>query len=342
MLQKILVTGGAGYVGSILVPKLLESQYSVRVLDRFFFGAETLNASLSHPQITICKGDIRSIAKKELRGVDVVIHLASISNDPTCEIDQDATKSINYEGTLRLAELSKAAGVKRFIFSSSCSVYGSVDDVGLTEESHLEPVSLYATTKMMSEKAILKLSDLRFAVTILRNATIYGVSPRMRFDLVVNLMTLSAFKKRQIYILGGGRQWRPNVHVEDVADAFMTVIGASVDKVEGQIFNVGSSGQNHQIIQIAKMVKNVVADTTIEIIPSDPDKRDYNVNCDKIKKVLNYETKKNIMDGIVEIYDGLKNGIINDDLKTRTLEYYKYLIEANKILKEVSLKGKIF
>ena len=194
----------------------------------------------------------------------------------------------------------------------------------------------------MAEKEILKLRNDNFTVAVLRNATVYGISKRMRFDLVVNVMTFSAFKNKKIYILGGGFQWRPNVHVQDVAQAFLKLIEAPTEKIQAQIFNVGSNEQNCQIFQIAQTVKKVIPEAVIENVPSDPDKRNYNINFDKIKNILGCSAEKSIIDGIIEIKDGLEKGIIIGDSKTRTLDYYKYLIEANKILKEVNLKGKIF
>jgi len=341
MSKTILVAGGAGYVGSILTSNLLKDGYLVKVLDRLFFGVESIKENLNNPNYELIKHDVRYVDKKIFKDVDVVIDLAGISNDPSCEIDTRATESINYHGAVRIAKISKEMRVSRFFFSSSCSVYGHSNSINLTEEAPLHPVSLYAKTKIMAETEILKLADDNFVVTVLRNPTIYGVSKRMRFDLVVNLMTLTAFRDGKIYILGGGLQWRPNVHIQDVSKAFLTLVKAPVQKIQKQIFNVGSNEQNYQIFQIAKMVKEVMAETKLEYIPSDPDQRDYNVNFDKIKNVLGYSTEKNVMDGIREIRDGLEKGIITDNIKTRTLDYYEYLLEANKIIKEVVLRGKI-
>ena len=343
MAQKtILVTGGAGYVGSRLVSKLLRDNYRVKVLDRLFFGPGSILEHLNDPNFELIKNDTRHTDKKHFRGVDTVIDLAGISNDPSCEIDPCATQEINHKGAAKIAKMAKEAGVNKFIFSSSCSVYGHGEGLSLTEESTLNPVSLYAQCKIAAEEEILKLNSKNFTVTILRNATVYGLSKRMRFDLVVNLMTLNAFQKRKIYIIGGGQQWRPNVHLGDVVKAFLSVMGAGSDKVSGQVFNVGSNEQNYQIIQVARMVKDIFSDTVIEDVPSDPDQRNYNVNFDKIKKVLGFSAQKDIKDGVREVKEGLENGVITYDIKTRTLDYYKYLLEANEVIKEVSLDGKIF
>lgn len=341
-IKKILITGGAGYIGSVLTKILLEQNHRVLVLDRCFFGLEPIKEYLNNKNFQLIQDDIRYVAKGIFKHINTVIHLAALSNDPACEIDPRATKSINYQGTVRLAKLSREMGVKRFIFSSSCSVYGQGSSLELTEKSALNPVSLYAQTKVKAEKEILKLANKNFLVAILRNATVYGLSKRMRFDLAVNIMTLHAFKNKKIYILGGGTQWRPNVHIQDVANAFISVMEAPAKKIQKQIFNVGSNEQNYQIYQIAQMIKKIMPETIIEKVVSDPDKRNYNVNFDKIHKVLNYRTEKKVTDGILEIKNGLEAGILTDAPQTRTLDYYKYLLEASQVLKEVSLKGKIF
>lgn len=340
--KTVLITGGAGYIGSVLTTQLLAAGYRVRVLDRLFFGIEPVKAYLNNKNFELIKDDIRYVDKKNFKNIDAVLHLAAISNDPACEIDSQATKSINYQGAIRIAKISQLMGAKRFVFSSSCSVYGAGSNIQLTEESPLNPVSLYARTKVMAEKDILALAKKDFLVTVLRNATVYGLSPRMRFDLVVNIMTLCAFKNRKIYVLGDGLQWRPNVHIQNVCQAFVKVLQAPPSKIQKQIFNVGSNEQNYQVIQIANMVKQIMPETVIEKVPADPDKRNYNVQFDKIEKILGFKSEKKVKDGIIEIKQGLENGVITDDLKTRTLDYYKYLIEANHVIKQINLKGKIF
>ncbi|MCK4325581.1 SDR family oxidoreductase [bacterium] len=342
MKTTVLIVGGAGYIGSVLTTALLQRGYKVKVLDRLFFGAEPVEKHLNNSNFELIKGDIRYVSERIFKDTNAVINLAAISNDPSCELDSSATRAVNYKGTVRVAKLAKKMGVDKFVFSSSCSVYGCGADINLTEESALSPLSLYALTKVMAEKEILKLGNNDFIVTILRNATVYGISKRMRFDLVVNMMTLNAFKNKKIHIIGGGLQWRPNIHVQDVCNAFIKVLESSPSKVQKQIFNVGSKEQNYQVIQIANMVKNTMPDIVIEKVPSDPERRDYNVNFDKITNILGYSTGKTVVDGILEIKEGLERGIITDDIKTRTLDYYKYLLEANKIIKSVSVKGKIF
>jgi nucleoside-diphosphate-sugar epimerase len=215
-------------------------------------------------------------------------------------------------------------------------------DDRLVETSPKAPVSLYAKTKIAAEAELLKMNDDAFTVTLLRNATVYGLSHRMRFDLVINIMTLYAYKNRKLFVLGGGSQWRPLVHVRDVARAFQLVMESARDKVAGQAFNVGSNDQNFQIYQIAQMVRDVVPNTTLEVVPDDPDKRSYNVSFDRIQQVLGYQVEKSPYEGIVEVKQALERGKVDDSIGTRTVHYYKYLLDAQRLLQEVSYQGKVF
>ncbi len=342
-MKKVLISGGAGYIGSVMSGILLKAGHRVRVLDRMFFGTQTVNEYIDNPNFELFRDDTRHFNEELLRGCDVVIDLAGISNDPSCDLDHEVTTSINHKGSVRLAKLAKAMGVERYIYSSSCSVYGGAGSTGVTEGAPKNPVSLYARTKVQAEEEILPLSDKDFCVTILRNATVYGLSPRMRFDLVVNIMTMRAWKNRRIHVLGGGKQWRPVVHVKDVAKAFMLVMDANKAKVNGEAFNVGSNEQNHQVIQIAAIVRDVIPHVDIEVVPDDPDKRNYNVCFDKIRNTLDYQVDRSVHEGVEEIKQALENGVIDpEDIRTITLRYYQYLIEADRVLKEVSYKGKIF
>lgn len=342
-MKTILISGGAGYIGSVMSGILLKAGNKVKVLDRMFFGSQTVNAYTDNPNFELFKDDTRHFNKELLRGCDIVIDLAGISNDPACDLNPDVTVSINHTGCVRVAKMAKEMGVQRYIFSSSCSVYGGAESSGVDEGAPKNPVSLYARTKLQAEEEILRLADKDFCVTILRNATIYGLSPRMRFDLVVNIMTMRAWKDRKIHVMGGGKQWRPVVHIKDVAKAFMLVMEADKAKVNGEAFNVGSNEQNHQVIQIAAIVRDVIPYVDIEVVPDDPDKRNYNVCFDKIRNTLGYQVDRTVHEGVVEIKQALENGVIDpDDIRTVTLKYYQYLIEADRILKEVSYKGKIF
>jgi len=342
-MRTILIAGGAGYIGSVIVGELLKMGYQVKVLDRVFFGFQAIEPYKNEPNFELIQDDIRFFNEKVLRGVDTVIDLAGISNDPSCDLEPRATTDINHRGCVRVAKLAKKMGVERYIFASSCSVFGDAKSEKLTEDAPTYPVSLYAKAKLAAEKDILPLADDNLCVTVLRNATVYGLSPRMRFDLVVNMMTMRAWKNRKIHVLGGGKQWRPNVHIKDVAKAFILVMGADKAKVNGKIFHVGSNEQNHQVLQIANMVRDVIPYVEVEVVPEDPDKRNYNVCFDEIRDVLGYQVERTVHEGIVEVRQALESGIIDpEDVRTVTLKYYEYLLKAERILKEVSYKGRIF
>jgi len=341
-MKTVLVAGGAGYIGSILCEVLLSEGHKVICLDRLFFGKEKVSHLQKNPNFSVIRNDIRYIKADIFNGVDVVMDLSGISNDPACDLDPRITEDINLKGAVSLAKLAKQAGVARYIFSSSCSIYGGA--VGqCNEESDLNPVSLYAKLKMKAEEEIKQLASESFCVTLLRNATVYGVSPRMRFDLIINIMTAHAVVKRKIFVLGGGKQWRPNVHIRDVSNAFIMIMEAPVEKVNGEVFNVGSNEQNFQVIQVANMIRDVVPYTEVEIVPDDVDKRNYNVNFDKIHNVLGFKVKHSSPEGAVEVKQAIEKGIIDvDDIRTSTLKYYQYLIEADRIVSEVKMDGKLF
>lgn len=341
-MSKIFILGGAGYIGTELSRFLLNKGHEVHVLDRCFFGLEPLQEFLTNKKFKLIKDDIRYFDKSVFNGIDALIDLAGISNDPSCDLDPSATESINYKGCLRAAKIAKEMGVKRYISASSCSVYGQGFTDKLTETSPVNPVSLYAKTKLAIETEVQPLGDNNFCVTFLRNATVYGLSNRMRFDLAINIMVLYAYKNRKIYITGQGQQWRPIVHISDVARAFEMVLEAPVDKINGEIFNVGSNQQNYKILQIANYIRDIVPYTSVEIVPDDPDRRTYNVCFDKITNVLGFKAEKLLKDGITEIYNALENGLVSENIRTNTLGYYQYLINAHKILKEVLYDGKIF
>ena len=360
-MKTVVVTGGGGYIGSVVTEQLLDAGHRVRVLDRLFFGRQVLAPLEKRDGLTIVKDDIRYVGPEVFDGVDVVMDLAGISNDPSADLAPSITEDINFSGAAHIARLAKEAGVARYIYSSSCSVYGhngaesayghgngngngngNGHDHRLVETSPKAPVSLYAKTKIAAEDALLKMHDDAFSVVLLRNATVYGLSPRMRFDLVINLMTLSAYKTRKLFVLGGGAQWRPLVHVHDVARAFLLAMNSAREKVGGRAFNVGSNEQNFQIYQIAQMVRDVVPHTDLEVVPDDPDKRSYNVSFDRIEKELGFKTEKSPYEGIVEVKQALERGRVQETIRTKTVHYYQYLLEAERVLQDISYKGRIF
>jgi len=337
---QVLVTGGAGYIGSILVRRLLQEGYKVKVLDRFFFGKESLISISKNPRLTLIQDDTRWFDPKILRGIDVVIDLAALSNDPSGELNPQKTLDINYKGRSRVARLSKENGVKKYILASSCSIYGFRDSL-LDEESSINPLTTYAKANRLAEIAAAKLASEKFTVTMLRFATVFGFSTKMRFDLAVNGMVLGFFKNREIPIMRNGKQWRPFIHIKDVADSYVKVIQSPKDKINGEIFNVGSDSQNFQILPLAKEVAKAIKVPFKKKWYGDPDSRSYKISFKKIKKTLGYETKFSIADGAREIYLSLQNGILTDSIKTKTVEWYKHLIESKKIIDSIAIRNKI-
>jgi dTDP-4-amino-4,6-dideoxygalactose transaminase/nucleoside-diphosphate-sugar epimerase len=328
-MKKILVTGGAGYLGSVLCRKLLEKSYSVICFDRLYFGMEPIKPLLKNKRFELVQGNILDIDdhKEMLKDVDGVIHLAGIANDPTAELDPNLTRLVNYEASVKLAALSKNAGVERFIFASSCSVYGKgLADV-VDESSPINPVSIYAESKAIAEKEILAMTDKNFHPLCLRQATLYGFSPRMRFDLAINLMTLHAVIKGKIFIWGGGDQWRPFLHVDDAADAMVYCMGVPKEKVSGKVYNLGSTKDNYKIIDLANMTKDMIRGTILDVIPDNPDKRSYCVNCDRITKELNWSPRKKISDSVKDISVFVKSKQLKEFDKTtyyniRTMQHF--------------------
>jgi len=298
--KKVAVTGAGGYIGTQLVRDLLAQNYEVLAIDRFFFGLEPLKEFKNNKNLQILKKDIRDLNINDLNKIEAVCDLACLSNDPAGEIDPNLTFQINRDGRIHVAKTAKNAGVQKYIISSSCSVYGSAEEQDLIETSKTNPVSVYAKSTLEAELTNLELADSNFSVTALRNATVFGLSNRMRFDLVVNLMTLTAFQKRRIIVMGGGVQWRPLVHLSDVAEAFIRIINSDIKKVNSEIFNIGLD--NFQIKNIAYLVREQLPfEIEIDVAPDDADKRNYSVNFDKISKQLEFKPKVSVNQGIKEI-----------------------------------------
>jgi nucleoside-diphosphate-sugar epimerase len=341
----VLVTGGAGYLGSTLVPLLLEAGHRVTVIDRFYFGSESLSGARAKygSNLTLRRADVRQIGPGDLDGVEAVVDLAGISNDPSCEMDPGLTREVNFEAAVRVAQAAQTAGVGRLVFACSCSVYGHGDSQALGEDSPLNPVSLYAQCKAEAESRLLGLArETGFCITSLRLATLFGVSGRTRFDLAVNVMTKNAYVARQITVEGGGRQWRPLVHVTDVARVMLQVLEAPRDQVAGAVFNVGSDANNVRILNLAYRVRDNVPGTQIVMAPTDPDLRDYNVSFERVRRELGFEPKVSIDEGIQEVLRALKEGRVDpDERRNYTLRQYVFLAEVESTYQRLALDGRI-
>ena len=335
--MKVLVTGGAGYIGSILSRILIEKGYDVTCLDRLFFGLAPIKEIAN--KIHLIKDDIRWFRPEILKGIDAVFDLASLSNDPTGELEPQKTLEINHLGRVRVAKLSKKYGVSRYVLASTCSVYGFQEEI-LTEESSLNPLTTYAKANMLAEKEILLLADKSFTVTALRQATVYGYSNRMRFDLAINGMALGFYKNGKIPIMRNGEQWRPFIHVKDTSNAFTKVLEADQELVNGQVFNVGSNEQNIQIFNLARIVaESIKLPFNYEWYGS-PDKRSYRVSFNKIKETLNFKPQYTPKEGAKEVFDALEDGKVSeDDKRTITVKWYKHLLEMHTLIKEAEING---
>jgi nucleoside-diphosphate-sugar epimerase len=310
--RHVLVVGGAGYIGSALLGKLLDRGHRVRLLDMMVFGRDPIAAVERHPNLEIVEGDFRhvEVVVQAMKDVNSVIHLGAIVGDPACSLDESLTIDVNLSATRMIAELAKSMGVERFVFASTCSVYGACDEL-LDERSFVRPISLYGQTKLASEQVLYQLSGERFAPTIVRFATIYGLSGRTRFDLVVNLLTAKARMEGKITVFGGD-QWRPFVHVEDAAEAVAMILEAPRELVANQVFNVGSNEQNYTITEIGRMVHEHVPTAELIINEQDADKRNYKVSFDKIRNLLGFEPAWTVPQGIAQVLEAIASGDVQD------------------------------
>ena len=338
--MKILVTGGAGYVGSVLIPILVDKGNFVKCLDRFFFGAEFLSQNKFHGKIEIIKDDIRWFDPTILNDVDCVLDLAALSNDPAGELNPSKTFEINHKGRTRVAKLSKEYGVKRYILASSASIYGQQDHIA-DEKSSVKPLTAYSKANYNAEIDNLLLNDESFTVTALRFASVYGSSPRMRFDTAVNKMVLDAYNKRKISVSGRENK-RPFVFIKDAVKAYFTVLNAKKEKIEGEIFNVGSNEQNYKMDDLANQIVDSIEKPCDIDFQETNDHRSYFATFEKIENILGFKTDYGIKEGIREIYQALTGGVISDNIKTKTVEWYKHLLNNSEDSKKLLVNDTLF
>ncbi|MCX8065948.1 MAG: NAD-dependent epimerase/dehydratase family protein [Candidatus Hydrogenedentes bacterium] len=340
----VLVTGGAGYIGSVVVRELLDNGFAVRVLDKCLFGDEGLNSVRS--RIELIRGDINRFDSEWLENVSAVIHLAGLSNDPMAEFNPEANRRLNTEATAVLGEHCKSKGIKRFIFASSCSIYDKgllAEDIIQDEESPVEPRAAYAVSKYQAELELKRLAGHDFCPTILRQGTVYGWSPRMRYDLVVNTFVKFAFEKGVLVVHNGGEMWRPLVDVSDVAKAYVACLQADISIVGNQLFNI--SYKNYRILELAHWVRKVFrelgVDVEIEVEYGSAKGRSYRVSTKKIERVLGFKPTVSVEDAVRIMVDKIRSGITADFSNPRyyNIQWVEILTFAEQIIR---MTGSIF
>lgn len=313
MKRTVLVTGGAGYLGSVLVGELLRLGYRVRVLDILMFGKESLSGYLNSPQFELVVGDIRDegVVRKSMKDVFAVCHLAALVGEPACKLNPKLSKEINLLATECLAKKAKRSGVQRFIFTSTCSNYGITEKDQKVDESYpLRALSIYSQTKIDAESRVIASKNSTLSTTVLRLGTLYGISPRMRFNLLVNQLARDAYYNKKLTIYEPN-VWRPNLHVEDAVSAITMLLGVPVDNISAEVFNV--VGENKRKLDILDELRKHFPEVKVEIdLERGKDKRDYRVNGGKIRKMLNFKPKRKIKDGVAEIKKALDKGVFKD------------------------------
>ncbi len=315
--RRVLVIGGAGFVGSVLIPKLLDQGYGVTVMDSLLYGDDGVRDLYDRPGFSFRPGDLRSVEDivRTARDADAVIHLGGIAGDPACDLDEQLTMDVNLAATRTVAEVARGLDIQRLVFASSCSVYGASDGV-VDEESPLAPVSIYARTKMQSEQLLLDMTDRSFAPVSLRFGTFYGLSPRPRFDLIVNLLAAKAVAEGHITIFGGD-QWRPFVHVDDGAEVILRCLETPLDVVRGQVFNVGSDEQNFTLADVARMIEGFLPGVRVIFEPKAEREANYRVSFTKLRSRLSFVPGYGLLDGVRQVKDALESGSITHYLEDR-------------------------
>ena len=313
--MRVLITGHNGYIGSVLAPFVRAAGHDVVGLDTFLFEGGTFGNY--GPRIDSLRMDLRDVQASDLRGFDAVIHLAALSNDPVGDLNPQVTYDINHLASVRLASLAKEAGVERLVFASSCSLYGVAGDEMLTEEAAMNPITAYGVSKVLFEKDVSKLADDNFSPTFLRNATAYGVSPRLRADVVVNNLVGVAFTTGEVLIQSDGTPWRPLVHIEDIAQAFLAVLHAPRELIHNEAFNVGRSEENYRVRDLGELVEQVIPGSKVRYAEGGgPDPRCYRVDCSKLQRTLpEYTPRWTVRKGMEQLRDAFqKHGLTRDEL----------------------------
>jgi nucleoside-diphosphate-sugar epimerase len=300
--MRVLITGHNGYIGSVMAPMFRAAGHTVHGLDNFLFEGCTFGSP--PPEVPARRVDLRNVQQNDLKGFDAVVHLAALSNDPLGNFNPECTYDINHRASVRLAQLAKEAGIQRFLYASSCSLYGVAGDAPVTEQADFNPVTPYGESKVRVEKDLVGLADKDFSPTYMRNATAYGVSPCLRVDLVVNSLVGYAYTTGEVFIQSDGSPWRPLVHVEDICRAFLAVLHAPRELVHNEAFNVGRSEENYRIREVAEIVREVVPGSVVKYSETGgPDARCYRVNCDKIARTLpEFKPQWTVRRGVEELY----------------------------------------
>lgn len=338
--MRVLITGHRGYIGTALVPLLLKAGHTVVGLDSGLYEGSTFGP----PPLPVDEiiDDIRDVPRAALQGFDAVIHLAGLSNDPLGDLNPDLTYEINHEASVRLARLAKEVGVERFLFSSSCSVYGAASDALIDEQAPMNPVTPYGLSKVLAERDLAPLADATFSPTFLRNATVYGVSPRLRFDLVLNNLTAWAFTTGIVHLKSDGRSWRPFIHVEDLARAFQAVLEAPLGRVHNQAFNVGS-GENRRVHDLAAIVQVTVPGCRIDYADdAGPDQRTYRIDCRKLRHALPaFRPRWTLEAGARQLYQAyLQHGLTVTDFegpRYKRIAHIRHLLDTGAL--DATLRG---